>query len=202
MGAANPSEEQPQVVVHLRHGAHRRTRVPGRALLINRDGRREAVYLVDVRLFHLAEELPGIRGETLHVPALALSVNRVKRQTRLTGSRKAGEDDELVAWEVYGDVLKVMLARAMHADLIEGHLRRVSRDRGVRNSMHTPVLRQPAAMPDCVRSRRMARPDMVKRSTRTALPARHRTTPGQARSAGRPPRHPPSVPTRRTCPSR
>ena len=59
---ADPREQQPQVVVDLCDGPHRGARIPTRALLVDRDRRREAVDLVDVRLLHLAKELARIRG--------------------------------------------------------------------------------------------------------------------------------------------
>ncbi len=52
--APDAGEQEAQVVVDLRHGAHRRPRVPRRALLVDADRRREPVDLVDVRLLHLA----------------------------------------------------------------------------------------------------------------------------------------------------
>ncbi len=63
VGMADPGEQEPEVIVNLGHGSHGGARVPAGALLIDRDGGREAVDLVDVRLFHQAEELPGIGGE-------------------------------------------------------------------------------------------------------------------------------------------
>jgi len=43
-----------------------------------RDRRREALDDVDVGLLHLAQELAGVRGERLHVAALALGVDGVE----------------------------------------------------------------------------------------------------------------------------
>ena len=83
MRDADPREQQPQVVVDLGDRADRRTGVPRGALLVDRDRRRQAVDLVDIRLLHLAEELPGIGAQALDVAALALGVDRVEGQARL-----------------------------------------------------------------------------------------------------------------------
>ena len=80
---SDPRPQQPQVVVHLRDGADRRARVAARGLLVDGNRGRQALDEVDGGLVHLAEELAGVRGERLHVPALPLSEDRVEGQRRL-----------------------------------------------------------------------------------------------------------------------
>ena len=111
---ADPREQQPQVVVDLGDGPDRRARVARRALLVDRDGRRQAVDLVDVRLLHLAEELAGVGAQALDVAALALGVDRVEGKAGLAAAGQAGDDDEPVARERDVDVLEVVFARAAH----------------------------------------------------------------------------------------
>lgn len=117
---ADPGEEQPEVVVDLGDGADRRARVARGRLLVDGDRRGEAFDEVDVRLVHLAEELPGVRGERLHVAALALREDRVEREGRLARPGEPGEDDEGVAGQVERDVLQVVLARATDDETV-GH---------------------------------------------------------------------------------
>ncbi len=81
--AADASEEEAEVVVDLGDRADRGSRVPRRALLIDADRRGEAVDLVDVRLLHLAQELPRVGRERLDVPALSLRVDRVEGEAGL-----------------------------------------------------------------------------------------------------------------------
>ena len=81
---------------------------------------RQALDEVDVRLVHLAEELPGVRRERLDVPALALGEDRVERQAGLARPGQPGEDDERVAREVERDVLEVVLASATDDETV-GH---------------------------------------------------------------------------------
>ena len=114
------------MVVDLGDGADRRARVARRALLVDRDGRRQAVDLVDVRLLHLAEELAGVGAQALDVAALALGVDRVEGEARLAAPGQAGDDDQPVARERDVDVLEVVFARAAHDESILGHVTSVA----------------------------------------------------------------------------
>ena len=122
-GMADPGEQQPQVVVDLGDGADRRARVAAGALLVDRDGRREPVDLVDVGLLHLPEELPGVGAQALDVAALALGVDRVEGEAATCRAGQAGDDDQAVARERDVDVLEVVLAGAANDDLILGRRR-------------------------------------------------------------------------------
>src|SRR4029079_1795878 len=78
-----------QVIVDLGDRADGRARVRRRALLLDRDRRRQPADPLVLRLLHLAEELPGIRRQRLDVAALALGIQRVERQRRLAPARRA-----------------------------------------------------------------------------------------------------------------
>ena len=112
--------QEPQVVRDLGDRADRRARVARGRLLIDRDRRREALDGVDVGLVHLPEELPRVRRERLDVASLPLRVERVECQRRLAGAREAGDADQPAAREAHGDVLQVVLARAMNDDVVYG----------------------------------------------------------------------------------
>ena len=111
-------EEQTQIVVDLGDRAHRRARIVRRALLVNRDGRREAVDVVDVRLIHLPEKLPRIGGERLDVAPLPLGKDGVEGQAALPRTGEPGDDDQFIARDDDIDILEVMLARTAHDDSI------------------------------------------------------------------------------------
>ena len=119
--AADPRIEEAEVVVDLRHGADRRARVARRRLLVDRDRGREAVDRVDIGLLHHLEELPRVRGERLDVTALPLGVDRVEGQARLARPGQAGHADERVPWKRDGDVLEVVLPRAVDDEMVSGH---------------------------------------------------------------------------------
>ena len=104
VGMADAGVEEAQVVVDLGDRPHRRARVAGGRLLVDGDGRREALDEVDVGLVHLAQELAGVGRERLDVAALALGVDGVEGQGGLARSRQPGEDDQPVPGQVEGDV--------------------------------------------------------------------------------------------------
>ena len=126
---AGAGVEQPQVVVDLGDRADRRPGVAVGRLLVDRDGGREALDEVDVRLVHLAEELPRVRRQRLDVPPLALREDRVEGQARLARAGQAREHDQGVAGQVDVDVLEVVLAGAADDEAV--HVIPVGRCLGV-----------------------------------------------------------------------
>ena len=116
---AGAREEQAQVVVDLGDRGDGRSRVARDAPLVDRDGGRESLDVVDVRLLHEAQELPRVCRERLHVAALALRVDRVERERGLAGAGDPREHDQAIAGDLHRDVAQVVLARAGDDDLIE-----------------------------------------------------------------------------------
>ena len=108
---ADPGPEQAQVVVDLGDRADRRARVARRGLLVDRDRRAETLDRVDVRLVHLAQELARVRGQRLDVAALALGVDRVEGEARLTGPRQARDHDQRIARQPQVKIPEVVLPR-------------------------------------------------------------------------------------------
>ena len=116
-----PGEEQAQVVVDLGDGADGGARVVGHALLVDRYGRRQALYVVDVGLVHPAEELAGVGRQRLDVAALALGVDGVEGEGALARAGDAGDHDELVAGDRDVYVLEVVLAGTPDDDVLQRH---------------------------------------------------------------------------------
>ena len=83
-----------------------------RRLLLDGDGRRQPVDLVDVRLLHHLEKLARIGRQALDIAPLALRIDRVEGERRLARAGQPGEHDELVARDDQVDVLEIVLARA------------------------------------------------------------------------------------------
>ena len=75
----DPGIEEPEVIVDFRDGPDRGPGIFARGFLLDGDRRREPLDGVHVRFLHDAEELPGIRGEGLDVPALAFGVEGIER---------------------------------------------------------------------------------------------------------------------------
>ena len=146
IGHADARPEQPHVVVDLGDGADGRARVARGGLLLDRDRRREAVDLVDVRLLHHLEELARIGRERLHVAPLALGIDRVEGERGLARAGQAGEHHQLVARDLHVDVLEIVLARAAdrdHAAAVEVAARATLVEKvvhGSRNIMRTGAI--------------------------------------------------------------
>src|SRR5205814_7506330 len=62
-----------------------------------------------------------VRGKALDVAALALCVDRVEGEARLAGAGEAGHADQRMAGQPDGDVLEVVLSRAVDDQLFLGH---------------------------------------------------------------------------------
>ena len=77
---AHACKKQAKVVINLSYSTHRRARILGRRFLIDRNSWRKAVDRVQIGLVHLAQELASIARQTLNITALALGIDRVKRQ--------------------------------------------------------------------------------------------------------------------------
>ena len=75
---ADPRVEQTEIVVDLRHRAHRRSGVVVRGLLVNGYGRGQPLNALHIRLLHLAQELTRIGRQRLHIAPLSFRVDRVK----------------------------------------------------------------------------------------------------------------------------
>ena len=96
----------------LGDGADRRARIARGGFLLDGDGGREAVDLVDVRLLHHLQELPRVSRQALDVAALALGIDGVEGERGFAGAGQPGEHDELVARNVEINIFEVVLAGA------------------------------------------------------------------------------------------
>ena len=124
VGMADAGIQKAEVVVDLGDRPHGRARVAGGRLLVDGDGRRQALDEVDVGLVHLAQELAGVGGEGLDVAALALGVDGVEGQGGLARAGQAGEDDQLVPGQVERDIAQIVLTSAANDETV-GHLWRI-----------------------------------------------------------------------------
>ena len=121
VGDAGAGEEQAQVVVDLGHRADGGARVVRGALLVDGDGRGEAFDVIHIRLVHLPEELAGVGRERLDVAALAFGEDGIEGQRGFARTGQPGDDDKLVARDLDGDILQVVVARADDADDVLRH---------------------------------------------------------------------------------
>ena len=118
VGSAHPGPEEAEVVVNLGDGAHGGPGVFRGSLLVDGDGGAQALDVVHVRLFHLAQEHPGIGGQGLHIAPLALGVDGVEGQGGLAAAAEARHDHQLVPGDGHIDVLEIVGAGAFYDDFI------------------------------------------------------------------------------------
>ena len=104
-------KEHAQVIVDLCRCTYRTTRIAADDLLLNGDGRWYAFDEVAFGFSHSSHELACIGAETLNISALSLCVESVESQRRLTRTTHACDDDELVAGNIYADILQVVDTR-------------------------------------------------------------------------------------------
>ena len=91
---ADRRKKDAQIIVNLRRGRNDGAGIRPRAALFDGDRRRKAFNEIDVRLFHLVEELPGVSREALDVTALSFGIKRVKGERRFPGPAQAGDHDQ------------------------------------------------------------------------------------------------------------
>ena len=132
--AERPPDARPQqahVVEDLGGGPHGGPGVADAVLLADGDGRADPVDAIDVGLLHPLEELAGVRRQRLDVPALALGVDRVKRQAGLARAADAGDDHQLSQRQRHVGVFQIVRACAAHHQ---------PRGRGEDRFRHQPTL--------------------------------------------------------------
>ena len=115
-GRAGAGVEQAQVVVDLGDGADGGARVVAGGLLLDADGRRQALDDIDIGFVHQLQELPRIGGKALDVTPLAFGIQRVEGQAGLARARQPGDHHQRVPGDVQVDVLQVVRARTADAD--------------------------------------------------------------------------------------
>jgi len=118
IGDTDTRPQQTHVVVDLGHRADRRARVLRGRLLLDGDGRRQALDQVDVGLAHQFEELAGVGAQALYVAALALGIDGVEGERGFARARQAGHHDQLLARDVEINALEIVLTGTADADEI------------------------------------------------------------------------------------
>src|SRR6202007_2697269 len=91
----------------------------------NRDGWRDSRDFVNVRLLDALQKLPRIGRKRLDIPALALGIERVKRQAGLSRTRNSGNHRDGIMRNREIEILQIVDPSATYADLLD-----VARNRG------------------------------------------------------------------------
>ncbi len=122
VGRAHRGIKQAQIVVDFGDGADGGAGAAAGGLLLDGDGRAEPLDRVHVGPLDLVEELARVGGERLDVAALALGIDGVEGERALAGAGKPGDHGERIAGNAHVDVAQVVLARATHRDVRDGHV--------------------------------------------------------------------------------
>ena len=118
VGNAHPGPQKPQIVVDLRHRANGGPGAFGSGLLIDGNGGRQALNGVYIRLIHLAQKLPGVGAEALHIPALALGVDGIEGQAGFSGTAEPRKHHHFISGDGHIHIFQVILPGAPDNDLI------------------------------------------------------------------------------------
>src|SRR5258708_5985253 len=121
MRDANSGIDHAEIIVNFRDGADGGTRRARGRFLLDSDRRRKPFDHVDLRPFHLVQELARVGGKRFDVTALAFGINGVKGERRFAGAGEAGDDREGVPGNFDADVLEVVLARAPDYQFGQAH---------------------------------------------------------------------------------
>jgi hypothetical protein len=85
--------------------------------LVDRNGGRKPVDTLDVGLFHLPQELTGVRRQAFYVPSLPFGKNGVERERGFPTPRKPRKDGELVSWKTLDPICALLDCQP--GDLVE-----------------------------------------------------------------------------------
>ena len=118
VGGAHPGPEQAEIVIDLRHRAHRGAGVFAGGLLVDGDGGGQAVNVVYIGLFHLPQKHPGVGGQALHIAPLTLGIDGVEGEARFAGAGQTGQHHQLVPGDADVHVFQVVGACAFDKNMI------------------------------------------------------------------------------------
>ena len=110
-----------QIIVDFRDRADGAARIAAGGFLLDGNGRCESADRIDLRLRHLAQKLPGIRGQGFHIAPLTFGVQRIKREGTFAGSADSGHHDQLVSRQRQIDVSQIVFTCATDNDVRTGH---------------------------------------------------------------------------------
>ena len=111
---SHTSIQQTHKVVYLRHGAHRRAWILVGCLLLNGYHRTQPFDLIHIGTLHVSNKVTSIGRERLHIATLSLGIYGVERQRRLAAATQTREHYQLVARDLYVDILQIVLASTKH----------------------------------------------------------------------------------------
>ena len=110
MGETDLRKEQPKVIVELGAGAGSGPGAFDRVFLLNRDGRPNALDLIDVGSIDLFQEESRIGRERLDIAPLSFRKDRVERQGRFSRPAQARDGRHAIVRDIECNSLEIVLA--------------------------------------------------------------------------------------------
>ena len=117
VGRTRSGPQQTEIIVDLRHGAHGGPGVFAGGFLVDGDSGAEALDIVHVRFVHLAQKHPGVGRKALHIPSLALGVDRVEGQRGFSAAGYTGHHHQLVPGDGDVDIFQVIGPGTFYNDI-------------------------------------------------------------------------------------
>ena len=111
-------EQQSEVIIDFSRRPDRRSGIPDAYFLLNGNGRGYTFNIITFRLAHSAKKLPSIGRKTLHIATLALGIERIESQRRLSAARKPCNDHETVSRDTYIYIFQIVDPCALDKDAI------------------------------------------------------------------------------------
>jgi hypothetical protein len=108
--------EHPQHIRDLRDRADRGADARAAATLLQRNGRRQSLDIVDIRGPGLIEQSPRIGRDGFQVAPLRLGIEGTEGERRFPRTGHTGEDDKGVSWNLQVDVSQIVFARPPDGD--------------------------------------------------------------------------------------
>ena len=110
--------EEAEEVVDFGDGGDGGFAAPSRNALLDGHGRGKSVDMIDVRFFHLLDELASVGRHAVEEAALPFGKEDVEGEGRFSRSAQSGHDDEFVAGNFEGNVFQVVFAGAGDANAV------------------------------------------------------------------------------------
>ena len=123
---ANTRVEQTQIVKHLSHSAHGRSRVVANSFLLDGDSWAETAYEINLWFLDLIQEVADKRRQAFYETSLCFGIDRVNRQRGFATTTDASKHHQFVPWNGNINVLEIMLSSATDLDFVRryaGHCR-------------------------------------------------------------------------------
>ena len=105
MGLTDTGKQQAQVIIDFGLRGDDRARRTAGGPLLDSNGGRQTFDMLDIRFLQLFQKLAGVTRQAFHVAALALGVNRIKRQTGFPRPGQTGDHNKFVFGNRQVDIL-------------------------------------------------------------------------------------------------